>query len=156
MTAELIAAAVGVAGLAAGIPGWLARRDTKHKEELEGKLENTDEKVEELDTAFARVTTRLFGHPADASDEGVLTERGKRVEEAERDIGSLSEEVTHAVNQAEENGEAIEHLDQRVSEHSQQTRMALIRIEEQLEDGITVFPDDEDDFLRGGDGAGDD
>lgn len=155
--AELIAAAVGVIGLVAGIPGWLARRDSKHKEELEGQIQSTDEKVEELDTAFARVTTRLFGHPDDESDAGVLTERGERVEAAEENIDSLSDEVRYALEQAEENGEAIEHLDERVSEHSQQTREALIRIEEQLENGVQILPEHEDDeFLRGGGSQGGD
>jgi len=151
VTAELIAAAVGVVGLVAGIPGWLARRDTKHKEELEGQIGETEAKVEELDTAFARVTTRLFGHPEDESDAGVLTERGQRVDVAEENIDSLSDDVRYAVEQAEENGQAIQHLDERVSEHSQQTREALIRIEEQLENGVQILPEHEDDeFLRGG------
>ena len=148
----MIGAVVGVIGLVTGIPGWLARRDTKHKEELEGQIGANEEKLEELDTAFARVTTRLFGHPEDGSDDGVLTERGERVEAAEANIDSLSDEVRYAVDQAEENGQAIQNLDQQVTEHAQQTREALVRIEQQLENGVQVLPDDED-FLRGGDGG---
>lgn len=153
VTPEVIAAATGVIALAAGVPGWLARRDTKHKEDLEGQIEGNEEKLDELDTAFARVTTRLFGHPDDESDSGVLTERGERVNRAEQNIDSLSDEVRYALEQAEENGEAIEHLDDRMSEHSQQTREALIRIEEQLENGVQIVPDEEGDFLRGGQGG---
>lgn len=136
--ADLLTALLGVLGLAGGGAGWLARRDNKHKQELEKQLEATDEKVEELDTAFAQVATRLFGHPADASDEGVLTERGQRFDQAEGDIDSLSEEVRCIAEQAEENGETIDELHQRVSDHAEVTHDALARIEEQLETDIDL------------------
>ena len=145
---------VGSLTLAATIGGWLARRDNKHREELEEEIETTQEDVEELDTAFGRLTQRLFGHPEDETDDGALMTRAERVAKAEEDIDSLSDEVQYAKEAAEENGEAIETLDDRVTEHARQTTEALSRIEDQLDE--TLVPRD-DDFLRdGGSGGGDD
>lgn len=151
VTGETVMAALAALGLIAAIPGWLARRDTKHKEDLEEDIASTDKKVDELDTAFARLTTRLLGHPEDESDRGVLTERGARVEQAEDDIDSLYDQVGSALEQSEENGEAIEHLDAQVTEHAEATREALVRIEDQLESGVKVVPDDLREDGRGSD-----
>lgn len=150
VTAELAAAAVTLVGIIAGIPAWLARRDTHHKQALANEIEGNATRLDELDTAFARVTTRLFGHPDDDSDPGVLTERRERVAEAESNIDSLSDDVQNALAQAEENGRAIETLDARVTEHSQQTREALVRIEEQLENGQVLPDDPENSWLADG------
>jgi chromosome segregation ATPase len=147
---ELATVSIGVIGLLATGGGWLARRDTKHKNELQEEIESNEEAVDELDTAFARLTTRLFGHPDDDSDRGALTSRAERIENAEENIGSLSDEVHYAKQQAEENGEHLEHLDERVTEHAHQTRAALERIEEQLDESL-IPEEGNDDFLRGGD-----
>jgi len=130
--------------------GWLARRDSKHKEEFEEKLDSQGQDIEELDTAFARLTQRLFGHPDDESDPGALISRSQRVQAAEQDIDSLSDEVQYAKKQAEENGDHLDDLDERVTEHAHQTRMALKRIEEQLDENL-IPREDHDDFFRGED-----
>jgi protein subunit release factor A len=151
----LVTAVLGVLGLAGTGAGFLYRRDDKHKEDLEAEIESNEEAIEELDTAFGRMAQRLFGHPEDETDTGALMTRAERVAAAEEDIDSLSDEVQYAKEAAEENGEHIEDLDERVTEHAHQTRAALERIEEQLDE--TLLPrDGSDDFLRGGGTGGDD
>jgi len=151
VTPEVIVTAVlGVAGLLVTGGGFLFRRDDKHKEKLEEEIESNGEDIEELDTAFGRMAQRLFGHPEDETDAGALLTRAERVSDAEEDIDSLSDEVQYAKEAAEENGEHIEHLDERVTEHAHQTRAALERIEEQLDESL-IPRDERDDFLRGGD-----
>jgi len=156
VTPELVVTAtLGVAGLLVTGGGFLYRRDDKHKNDLEEEIESNGEAIEELDTAFGRMAQRLFGHPEDETDSGALLTREERVAAAEEDIDSLSDEVQHAKEAAEENGEHIEHLDERVTEHAHQTRAALERIEEQLDESL-IPRDDSDDFLRGGGAGGDD
>jgi len=149
----LVTAVLGVLGLAATGGGFLYRRDKNHKTELEEEIETTQEDVEELDTAFGQLTQRLFGHPEDETDDGALMTRAEQVAEAEEDIDSLSDEVQYAKKAAEENGEAIEHLDERVTQHARQTSEALSRIEEQVDEALV--PRD-DDFLQGGNSSGGD
>lgn len=156
VTAEvLVTALLGVIGLAGTGAGFLYRRDDKHKESLEGEIESNEEAIEELDTAFGRMAQRLFGHPEDETDSGALMSREERVAQAEQQIDSLSDEVHHAKQAAEENGEHLEDLDSRVTEHAHQTRQALERIEEQLDENL-LPGDGRDDFLRGGGTGGDD
>lgn len=147
----LVTAVLGVLGLAGTGAGFLYRRDDAHKEDLEEEIESNEEAIEELDTGFGKMAQRLFGHPEDDTDDGALLTREERVAQAEEQIDSLSDEVHHAKQAAEENGEHIEDLDNRVTEHAHQTRKALERIEEQLDE--TLLPrDDRDDFLRGSGG----
>jgi len=143
----LVTAVLGVAGLAFTGAGFLYRRDRNHKKELKEKIEANADAVEELDTAFARMAQRLFGHPEDETDDGALMSRKIRVRRAEKNIDSLSDEVQYAKEAAEENGDAIEKLADRQNEHAKQTRGALRRIEEQLD--ASLIPS-EDGFLRGG------
>lgn len=129
---------IALLGLGAVATGWLARRDTLVREEVE----EVEDDVDELDTAFARLATRLFGHPEDESDRGLIAGRGSRVEDAERSINSLEDKVQEARSAAEHNGEQIEHLDQQVSRHAEVTREALVRIEDQLDGGIRILPEE--------------
>jgi len=135
---ETVAAGVALIGLVGGGFGWLARRDNRLEDEVTGELEKTQERVGELDTAFARLTTRLFGHPDDRTDGGLITDRGERVETAEGDIESLSDRVACIADQAEENGETIEQLAEHVSEHAEVTHEALTRIEQSLEGDVDL------------------
>lgn len=138
----LLTAILGVLGLAGTGAGFLYRRDAHQQTDIDGNAEA----INELDTSFARLTTRLFGHPDDRADHGVITERGQRVEQAEEHIDSLQEQVEEVKATTEETGETVESIDQRVTEHAQQTRSALRRIEEHLDDSVIA----EDDFTRGG------
>lgn len=139
--AAMVAAVVGVLGLVGTGAGWLARRDNRLGEQVG---ENADA-VDELDTSFARVTTRLFGLPDDGTDHGVIGTRAERMDRAEREIDSLFDGVQFVVAQAEENGDHLEDLDERVTEHAEETRSALRRIEQSLNE--EVIP--EDDFPGG-------
>lgn len=128
---------LGVIGLAATGGGFLYRRDSKQQEDID----DNGEAIEEIDRSFVQLTTRLFGHPEDRSDRGVIESRGERVEEAEENIDSLRERVECVGDRVEENGEAIEHLEEQVTEHAEVTREMLTRIEHQL-DGTVSIPDE--------------
>lgn len=153
VTPEMASAVIAGLGLAGGVVMFLYNRDDKHKRELEDEIESNSEAIDELDMAYSRMTQRLFGHPEDETDDGALMTRAERVAAAEEDIDSLSDEVQYAKEAAEDNGEAIEHLEGRVTEHAEQTTQALARIEEQLDESL--LPEG-DDFLRGDGGPEED
>lgn len=134
----LLTGLLAVIGLAATGGGFLYRRDAKQQEDIE----ESEVAITELDRGFVQLTTRLFGHPDDESDQGAVPERAAEIERAEREIDSLSDEVHTVKEQSAENGEAIEQLEGRVTKHARETRNALERIEECLVDGDgSILPD---------------
>lgn len=142
-----LTALLGVIGLAGAGGGFLYRRDSNQQE----LIDKNGDAITELDVGFAQLTTRLFGHPDDDSDKGAVPKRAEEVQRAEREIDSLSAEVHTVKEQAEENGQSIDHLEARVTEHAQQTSEALHRIEGYLE-GADVTGGDGDLLPDGGDG----
>lgn len=145
VTAEMVSAAVAFLGLLGAAGGFLYNRDESQQEDID---DNADA-IEELDTSFARLQTRLFGHPEDEARglAGEVDRKGDRVDEAEQQIDSLQQTVRDVATQAERNGEQIDavtdevhQLEEAVTTHAQDTREALTQIQAQL-DGVDVLPD---------------
>lgn len=139
-----ITAILGLFGVCTAGAGFLYRRD----ESQQGDIDANSEAISEVDRGFVQLTTRLFGHPDDETHQGMVGSREERVTRAEENIDSLSHEVNEAKQAAEDNGEAIEGLDDRMTEHATKTHRSLQRIEDHL--GQDVVPDDDGFITDGG------